>query len=107
MDNENEKLYIPYGLSTEQELFTGFGKREMKQCAVGIAAFGILAALLYIITAQIGAIIFTLLLGIAGSIMMCRKDQNTRISVIGQIANMVRFSKGQKKYRYVYKSSWL
>lgn len=104
---ENEKLYIPYGLSTDQELFTGFGRREIKQCAVGIAAFAVIAVLLYIITAQVGAIIFTLLLGLAGSIMMCRKDPNTRISVIGQVANMVRFSKGQKKYRYVYKSSWL
>lgn len=104
---ENEKLYIPYGLSTDQELFTGFGRREIKQCAVGIAAFAVIAILLYIITAQVGAIIFTLMLGLAGSIMMCRKDPNTRISVIGQVANMVRFSKGQKKYRYVYKSSCL
>ncbi len=103
----DEKLYIPYGLSTEQELFTGFGRRELKQCAVGIAACGILAMLLFIITSQVAAVIFTLMLGTAGSIMMCRKDQNTKLSVIGQVTNMIRFAKSQKRYRYVYKSSWL
>ncbi len=103
----DEKLYIPYGLSTEQELFSGFGKRELKQCAVGMAAFGIIAMLLYIITSQAAAVIFTLMFGAAGSIMMCRKDQNTKLSVIGQVSNMIRFAKSQKRYRYVYRSSWL
>lgn len=102
-----EKLYIPYGLSIEAEYFTGFGKTELKQCAIGSLVFGAIGALLLLITSEVASLIITLLTGIAGSIMMCRKDPNTRISVVGQIGNMVRFSKSQKRYRYVYKSSWM
>lgn len=104
---ENEKLYIPYGLSVESEYFTGFGKTELKQCLFGVLIFGVIGALLLIITGQIGSLVITALIGVAGSIMMTRKDPNTRISVVGQVGNMIRFSRSQKRYRYIYKSSWL
>lgn len=104
---ENEKLYIPYGLATQSEYFTGFGRAEIKQCTIGVVACGALGALLLLITGATASLIFCLLIGIAGSIMMCRKDVNTRISVVGQVGNMLQFARAQKHYRYVYKSSWL
>ena len=30
--------------------------------------------------------------------MMCRKYQSTKLSVIGQVTNMVRFAESQKRY---------
>lgn len=108
MENEKlERLYIPYGLATQSEYFTGFGKTELRQCFIGIVAFGAIGALLLLFTGEIASLIFTLLVGVAGSIMMTRKDPNTRISVVGQVGNMIRFSKSQKRYRYIYRSSWL
>ena len=104
---DNDKLYIPYGLSIESEYFTGFGKTELRQCFVGMLFFGVLSALLLLITGEVASLVFTLLVGAAGSIMMTRKDSNTRISVVGQIGNIIRFSKSQKRYRYIYRSSWL
>lgn len=103
---EDDKLYIPYGLSIEQEYFPGFGSTELKHFLVGFAGFAAVGALLLIITGQLLALIVTVIIGAAGSLMMTRKDPFTRISVIGQIANIIRFSKSQKRYKYIYKSRW-
>ena len=104
---QRKKLYIPYNLNFDAEYFTGFGKPELKQCAVGITAFGIVAALLMLVTGNLSVLVITLMVGAAGSIMMTRKDPVTRMSVIGQIFDMISFAKSQKIYRYVYKSKWL
>ena len=103
---DSEKLYIPYGLSVEQTYFTGFGKTELRQFIIGVIIFGAIGALLSLVTGKIYALIVTLIIGIAGSIMMTRKDPNTRISVAGQVCLLVRFAKTQKHYKYVYKSKW-
>lgn len=104
---QRKKLYIPYNLNFDTEYFAGFGKPELKQCAVGITAFGIVAALLMLVTGNLSVLVITLMVGAAGSIMMTRKDSVTRMSVIGQIFDMISFAKSQKIYRYVYKSKWL
>lgn len=107
MEQEHrKKLYIPHNLNFDTEYFTGFGKPELKQCAVGITGFGIAAALLMLVTGNLAVLVITLMIGAAGSIMMTRKDPVTRMSVIGQIFDMVNFAKSQKTYRYIYKSKW-
>ena len=107
MEHEHrKKLYIPYNLNFDTEYFTGFGKPELKQCAVGITGFGIVAALFMLVTGNLAVLVITLMIGAAGSIMMTRKDPVTRMSVIGQIFDMVNFAKSQKTYRYIYKSKW-
>lgn len=103
---DSEKLYIPYGLSVEQTYFTGFGKTELRQFAVGVMIFAAIGALLLMVTGEIFTLIATLMIGIAGSMMMTRKDPNTRISVVGQVRLIVRFAKSQKHYKYIYKSKW-
>ncbi len=102
---DNERLYIPYGLSTEQEFFTGFGKSEVKQCAIGMAAFVFIAAIIYLVSQSVGAVVATVIIGIAGCIIMTRKDQVTRLSVVGQIINIIKFRRSQKVYKYIYKSA--
>lgn len=105
-EQQRKKLYIPYGLNIESEYFTGFGRTELKQCFVGIFAFTVLGAFAMLITGTLTTFVVMIIIGAAGSVMATRKDPNTRISVVGQIGNMVRFSKSQKKYKYVYKSQW-
>lgn len=103
---DNDRLYIPYGLNIEQEFFTGFGKTELKHFLTGVVGFAAVGALLLLITGEFIAFIVTVIIGVAGCLMMTRRDPITRTSVTGQVANMIRFSKSQKKYHYVYKSQW-
>lgn len=93
---DDDKLYIPYGLSIDQEYFPGFGGRELRQFFVGILGSGIIGALLLIFTGQLLAMIVALMIGAAGTMMAVRKDPYTRISVVGQISDIIHFHKSQK-----------
>ena len=103
--NENNTLYIPMGVKTENEFFSGFGKKELLQAAVG-AVFAIIVSLfIYIISENIAYTMIGVLSGIAGSVMMTTKDQYN-MSVVSQVANLVRFSRSQKHYPYTYGKEW-
>ena len=101
VNTETLILYIPSGVKSENELFNGFGKRELLQSMAG-ALFGFLAA---------GAVwlifrnVVTILTGIFGSVMMCTKDQNN-LSVADQIVNIIRFSRSQQIYPYRAMREW-
>ena len=77
-------LYIPTGVKAENELFNGFGKRELVQSTMTVVA---------------------VLSGIFGSVMMCTKDQNNQ-SVVDQIGNMVRFWRSQQIFPYRMIDEW-
>lgn len=100
-----EKLYIPMGVKPEAEFFRGFGKKQMIQAAVGSLFGGVLACILWFITQNVTAVMITALTVIAGSVMMTTKDQSN-MSVVDQIANMIRFAKSQKVYPYRYGDEW-
>lgn len=92
-------LYIPSGVKSENELFNGFGKRELLQSMAG-ALFGCLAAgVVWLLFRNVAATVVTILTGIFGSVMMCTKDQNN-LSVTDQVVNMIRFSRSQQIYPY-------
>ena len=78
-------LYIPTGVKAENELFNGFGKRELLQSTIGSLFGGAIAALLWLI--------------------MCTKDQNNQ-SVVDQIGNMVRFWRSQQIFPYRMIDEW-
>ena len=99
----DDKIIIPYGLTMEQEYFPGFGSRELRQFLIGGAASAVLGALLLIFS---GPLIVCIMIGASGSIMAVRKDPYTRISVVTQIGNMIKFRRTQQNFRYVYKSPW-
>ena len=103
---DDDKLYIPYGLSIDQEYCPGFGGRELRQFFVGILGSGIIGALLLIFTGQLLAMIVALMIGAAGTMMAVRKDPYTRISVVGQISDIIHFHKSQKQYKYIYTAPW-
>lgn len=103
---DDDKLYIPYGISIDQEYFPGFGSRELRQFFVGIVGAGIIGAILLIFTGQIISVIAALMIGAAGSMMAVRKDPYTRISVVGQISDIIHFHKSQKHYKYICTLPW-
>lgn len=103
---DNDRLYIPYGLSVEQEYFPGFGRTELLHFMIGFAGSAALGALLLLITGEFPALIVTVMTGAAGCFIMTKRDPVTRASVIGQVRNIIVFSRSQKRYNYVYKSQW-
>jgi uncharacterized membrane protein YgaE (UPF0421/DUF939 family) len=104
MDTSNT-LYIPMGVKTENEFFSGFGKKEALQAAVGVVFSLIVSLFIFLFSANIAYTMIGVLSGIAGSIMMVTKDQYN-MSVVTQVANLIRFSRSQKIYPYVYGKEW-
>ena len=97
--DEDLKLYIPLGVKPEAELFTGFGKKQLFQALIGSLVMGGAAALVWLFTVVLA------LTGIFGSVMMTTKDQSN-LSVVDQVQNLVRFLSGQKIYPYRYGDEW-
>lgn len=98
-------LYIPTGVKAENELFNGFGKRELLQSVVGSLFGGAVAALLWLVSANVALTVVAALSGVFGSVMMCTKDQNNQ-SVVDQIGNMARFWRSQQIYPYRMLDEW-
>ena len=51
--DEDLKLYIPLGVKSEAELFTGFGKKQLFQSIVGSLEMGGIAALAWLFTGNV------------------------------------------------------
>ena len=98
-------LYIPSGIKAENELFNGFGKRELIQSAVGSLIGGAVAAVICLCSGNVAFTVVAVLASIFGSVMMCTKDQNNQ-SVVDQISSMVRFARSQQIYPYRAMSEW-
>ncbi|MEG0018990.1 MAG: hypothetical protein RR728_00460 [Oscillospiraceae bacterium] len=98
-------LYIPTGVKATNELFNGFGKRELLQSVIGSLFGGAIAALLWLIAGNVALTVVSVLSGIFGSVMMCTKDQNNQ-SVVDQIRNMIRFHRSQQIYPYRMLDEW-
>ena len=93
--DEDLKLYIPLGVKPEAELFTGFGKKQLFQALIGSLAMGGVAALVWLFTANVTTTVVLALAGIFGSVMMTTKDQSN-LSVVDQVQNLVRFLRGHR-----------
>lgn len=92
-------LYIPIGINTRMDFFTGFGKKELLQAMVGIVAGILIAIFLYIITQQSLPVVITLILTIGGSILMTTKN-SLNISGIDYINEAIKFNNERKVYPY-------
>ena len=103
--NTEINLYIPTGIKAENELFNGFGKRELMQSIIGSLFGGAVAALLWLIAENVALTVVAVLSGIFGSVMMCTKDQNNQ-SVVDQIWDMIRFWRSQQIYPYRMQDEW-
>ncbi len=98
-------LYIPTGVKAQNELFNGFGKRELLQSGTGSLLGGMVATLLWLVSESVAFTVVAALAGIFGSVMMCTKDQNNQ-SVVDQVGNMLRFHRTQQIYPYRMMNEW-
>ncbi|MCL2076846.1 MAG: hypothetical protein FWH08_00365 [Oscillospiraceae bacterium] len=99
---EKEKLYIPYGLKTDKEIFPGFGKKQLRQTVAGTLICAIIGGFIYGVTGALAILILLIITGIFGSVMFTIRDQYN-VSVVDQIANLIKFSKSQQKFNYIYR----
>ena len=104
-ERKKNPLYIPQGLKTRVEIFDGFGKEELFKTIMVAIVVGILDIMYYLIFKNTVVSIVTILVAIAGSVMMLTKD-HTNISVVDQVGFMVRFARSQKYYPYKYQDEW-
>lgn len=102
---EGWELYIPSGVRAENELFNGFGRRELLQSMMGSFMGGVIAAIVWMCMGNVALTVVIVLSGIFGSVMMCARDQNN-LSVVDQVGNMIRFAKSQQIYPYRALSEW-
>ncbi|PYG84238.1 hypothetical protein LY28_03743 [Ruminiclostridium sufflavum DSM 19573] len=106
-ENESiDTLYIPAGLKTEKEIYSGFGKSELIQAvtgATGIAVIDILFSL--VIFNNLPAFIIILLMGIFASVMCVQKDI-TNLSVLDMAVNLYKYMRSQKTYYYKAIDEW-
>ena len=66
---------------------------------------GVIAALAWLFTGNVTTTVILALAGIFGSVMMTTKDQSN-LSVVDQVQNLIRFLRGQKIYPYRYGDEW-
>ena len=92
-------------MKPDAELFTGFGKNQLFQSIVGSLVMGGIAALAWLFTGNVTTTVILVLAGIFGSVMMTTKDQSN-LSVVDQVQNLIRFLRGQKIYPYRYGDEW-
>jgi len=93
------------GVKTENEFFSGFGKKELLQAAAGTAFALAISLVIFFISGNVTYTMVGILSGAAGSVMMTAKDVYN-MSVVTQAANLIRFARGQKIYPYVYGPEW-
>ena len=61
--------------------------------------------MVWFLSGNVTATVILVLSGIFGSVMMTTKDQSN-LSVVDQVQNLVRFLRGQKIYPYRYGDEW-
>jgi len=77
----------------------------LKQAIIGELFFAVIACFIYLFTQNISFTLVALLFGTIGSVMMTTKDQSN-LSVVEQVKNMIGFFRGQKVYPYKYMKKW-
>ena len=105
MDENKLTLYIPNNVKTKSEIFEGFGKHEIIQTLISMAAIILIAFFIFSINHSVTFLIVFILVGIAGSVMCTTKDKNNQ-SVYDQLKNMINFARNQQKYEYKYMQEW-
>lgn len=108
MKQEEEKnimLYIPLGINTRLDFFTGYGKKEMLQSLVGVIIGGLIALLVFIITNSVFIVMITLMMSVGGSILATTKNSINQ-SIVDYIGDVIAFSKSRKTFPYRQLKEW-
>ena len=99
-DKKEIMLYIPMGVKLEQEIFNGFGKKELIRSIITMGTSFFVSFIIYLFNTSQTILIVSILTSVFGSIMLCIKDSQNQ-SVLDYIINVINFYKEQQVYNYV------
>ena len=102
---QHTNLYIPVNIKTRFEFFSGFGFAELVPTIIAALLSGIAAFIVHGVTAGTVAPILVVLVTIATSVM-CLTKGAYNLSILDQIRQLIRFSQGQKTYKYRRLNEW-
>jgi len=101
----NTNLYIPVKIKTRFEFFDGFGLSELVPSIIVAIISAIIAAIISGLTESATTPILIVLISVAATAISLAKGTNN-LSVIDQIQQFIRFSRGQKLYKYRKLNEW-
>ena len=102
---EEEKLYMPTGITNKKEYFKGFGREEfIISLKVGIITLIITAIYYGISQNAFFAMVFYIFVVGSTVIMLTKNDYN--ISPVNYFMQYLRFKREQKIYKYKYQDEW-
>ena len=105
-EGNRDTLYIPAGLKSQKEIYTGFGKKELRQAIIAtLVIAGTDAFVSLLILNNLAIFIIALFLGIFMSVMCVQKD-TTNLSVVDMVTNLYNYMRSQKKYYYKSIDEW-
>jgi hypothetical protein len=104
MEN-NTNLYIPVKIKTRFEFFDGFGISELIPTIFVAVISAAVAFIVHGITGGATTPILIVLISVAATAVSLAKGVNNLL-VIDQIGQFIRFSRGQKIYKYRKLNEW-
>ena len=103
-NNDNNKIFIPYGIKIEKEIFSGFGKKELKHFLISILITAVLSLILFLITSNPFVVVVTALVGISGGYSASIRKAYSQ-SMVEIVKSIITYYRSQQKYEYVYQNS--
>lgn len=100
-ENNDDKIFIPYGIKIEKEIFTGFGKKELKHLIISVLITAALSLILYLITQNPLMVVVTAVMGLLLSFWICSKQPYSQ-SVIEILKSIITYCRTQQKFEYIY-----
>ncbi len=102
--NDNNKIYIPYGIKIEKEIINGFGKKEMKHFLICILITVVVSLFLFLITQNPLVVVVSAVTGFGAGFIFSRREAYSQ-SVIGIIKSIVAYHRTQQKFEFIYRNS--
>ena len=102
---QHTNLYIPVNIKTRFEFFNGFGFAELVPTIIAALLSGVIAFVVHGATGDTVASILIVLMTIAASVM-CLTKGAYNLSMLDQVRQLIRFSQGQKTYKYRRLNEW-
>ncbi len=101
----NTNLYIPVNIKTRFEFFDGYGVTELIPTVIAALVSGFIAFIVHSMAEGMIIPVLIVLITIAGSVMSLAKGENN-MSVIDHTKCVLRFSREQRKYPYMFSNEW-
>lgn len=103
-DNNDDKIYIPYGIKIEKEIFSGFGKKELKHLIISVLITVIISVILFLITDNPVITVVAAVTGIGGGYTMSMRQPYSQ-SMIEILKSIITYYRTQQKFEYIYKNT--